>query len=40
MFENLEASIVPLNYFLNLYEEKREDFVIISPDADGVGRAR
>lgn len=39
-FENLEATIVPLNYFLNVYDEKREDFVIISPDAEGVNRAK
>ncbi|KRX00329.1 hypothetical protein PPERSA_10828 [Pseudocohnilembus persalinus] len=40
IFENLEAQIVPLNYFLNLYDENKEDFVIVSADQNGVSRAK
>lgn len=39
-FENLESLIVPLNYFLNIYDEKREDFVIVAPDSNSVPKAK
>jgi len=39
--DNLEASIVAANYFINAFsKEQLEEAVIVSPDAGGVARAK
>jgi ribose-phosphate pyrophosphokinase len=38
--DNLEAQIVALNYFVNADMVPEEEYVVVSPDAGGVGRAK